>query len=142
MKRVLRFERHLRHSPEQVWKALTDSSALSEWYLDNDFRPVVGHQFTFRPAPDTGFDGILSGEVICVEAPFRLIYTFQGGPMKRQTVVTWTLMPEGSGTLLLLQHTGFGGLSDVVLNRVMTICPSRFLYGLAESLDKALPVEV
>jgi uncharacterized protein YndB with AHSA1/START domain len=142
MKRILSFERRLRHSPERVWKALTDSRALSEWYLDNDFRPVVGHQFTFHPEAGTGFDGTLCGEVICVEEPFRLIYTFQGGPMKRQTVVTWTLTPDGSGTLLLLQHTGFTDLSDDALNRVMNICPSRFLYLLAESLDRALPVEV
>lgn len=142
MKHTLRFERHLRHSPEQVWKALTDSKALAEWYLDNDFRPVVGHQFTFRPAADTGFDGTLYGEVILVDEPFRLVYRFQGGAMKHETVVTWTLTPDGSGTLLLLQHTGFTGLSDATLNRVMTICPSRFLYRLADTLDRALPVEV
>ena len=142
MKRIVTFERYLRHSPERVWKALTDRETLSKWYLDNDFRPIVGHQFTFRPAPDSGFDGTLYGEVICVEAPFRLIYTFHGGPMKRQTVVTWTLTPDGGGTVLMLQHTGFTDLSDAALNRVMTICPSRFLYRLAESLDKALPVKV
>lgn len=142
MNRILRFERYLRHSPERVWKALTDSKALSEWYLENDFRPVVGHRFTFRPAPETGFEGTLYGEVILVEEPLRLVYTFRGGPMKRETVVTWTLTPDGAGTRLTLQHTGFIGLSDVALNTVMNICPSRFLFRLADSLDTALPAEV
>ncbi|MBZ0290728.1 MAG: SRPBCC domain-containing protein, partial [Anaerolineae bacterium] len=72
MKAKLSFERHLRHSPERVWKALTDRTILSRWYLDNDFSPVVGHRFTFHPDPDTGFDGILCGEVILVDEPYQL----------------------------------------------------------------------
>jgi uncharacterized protein YndB with AHSA1/START domain len=142
MKRNLKFKRYLRHSPERVWKALTDTQALSGWYLDNDFSPVVGHQFTFRPAPDMGFDGTLCGEVIRVDAPHQLIYSFRGGSIKGETVVTWTLIPDGAGTLLLLHHTGFNDLDGTVLNTVMTICPSRFLFRLAEMLDTALPVEV
>jgi uncharacterized protein YndB with AHSA1/START domain len=142
MKQDLRFERHLRHSPERVWRALTDSKELSVWYFENDFRPVVGHKFTFRPAPDTGFEGTLQGEVILVDTPFRLVYTFHGGSMKRETVVTWTLTPDSGGTLLMIQHTGFTGLSEAALNTVMNICPSRFLNRLAEVLDRAIPVEV
>jgi uncharacterized protein YndB with AHSA1/START domain len=142
MKQNLRFERQLRHTPEQVWRALTDSHALSKWYLNNDFRPIVGHQFTFHPAPATGFDGALHGEVLLVDEPFRLVYTMQGGSLERETVVTWTLTPDSGGTLLVLQHTGFVGLSDAALNSVMEICPSRFLDRLAETLEAMLPVKV
>jgi uncharacterized protein YndB with AHSA1/START domain len=142
MKPNLSFERHLRHSPERVWKALTDRTILSRWYLDNDFSPVVGHRFTFRPAPETGFHDILCGEVILVDEPHQLVYTFQGGPMKRPTTVTWTLTPEGTGTLLTLQHTGFSDMADTVLNNVMIICPSRFLDRLPDVLTTVLLVEV
>jgi uncharacterized protein YndB with AHSA1/START domain len=142
MKPNLKFERFLRHSPERVWKALTDSKALSRWYLDNDFSPVVGHQFTFRPAPDMGFDGILCGEVIRVDAPHQLVYTFHGGSMQGNTLVTWTLIPDDDGTRLLLQHTGFNDLAGTALETMMTICPSRFLTRLADSLETILLVEV
>jgi len=142
MKRNLKFERFLRHSPERVWKALTDSKSLSGWYLDNDFSPVVGHQFTFNPRPDMGFDGTLCGEVIRVDAPRQLVYTFRGGSMQGDTLVTWTLIPDGSGTRLLLQHTGFNDLAGTALETMMTICPSRFLTRLADSLDTVLLVEV
>jgi len=111
---------------------------LSRWYLDNDFSPVVGHQFTFRPAPNSGFDGILRGEVILVDAPNQLVYTFQGGSMKRKTIVTWTLTPDGAGTLLTLQHTGFSDMTDAALNSVMVICPSRFLDSLTDVLATSL----
>ena len=142
MKRILSFKRYLRHSPERVWKALTDRTILSRWYLDNDFSPVVGHNFTFHAAPDSGFDGTLRGKVILVDEPKQLVYTFQGGPMKRPTTVTWTLTPDGAGTLLTLQHTGFSDLADTVLNRVMVICPSRYLDRLTDALITALLVEV
>ena len=142
MNRNLSFERYLQHSPERVWKALTDSKMLSRWYLDNDFSPVVGHHFTFQPTPETGFDGKLRGEVILVDEPNRLIYSFQGGPMKRETIVTWTLTPDGAGTLLTLQHTGFNDTNDTLLNQVMTICPSRYLDRLTQVLTTALLVEV
>jgi hypothetical protein len=45
-------------SPEELWQALTDRSALAEWMYPNDFEPRVGHCFTFRvpPNPKVGFD--------------------------------------------------------------------------------------
>src|SRR5437870_3144073 len=137
MQQNLSFRRYLRHSPERVWKALTDRAILSRWYLDNDFSPVVGHRFTFHPAPESGFHGTLRGEVILVEEPYQLVYTFQGDPLKRPTTVTWTLTPDGAGTLLTLQHTGFSDLSDTALNRVMVICPSRYLDRLNDALTTA-----
>jgi len=141
MNRNLTFKRYLRHSPERVWKALTDSKALSRWYLDNDFSPITGHRFTFHPAPESGFDGPLHGEVILVDEPYRLIYSFKGGCMKQETIVTWSLNPAGAGTLLTLQHTGFKDVTDTLLNTIMIICPSRFLDSLADALSTALLAE-
>jgi uncharacterized protein YndB with AHSA1/START domain len=141
MNRYLNFERYLRHSPGRVWQALTDSRVLAKWYLDNDFRPIVGHQFTFRATPETGLDGLLYGKVILVDEPYRLSYTFCGSFLKNETTVMWTLVPDGSGTRLTLQHTGFTGLSDDAVSAVMTICPSQFLHLLNEVLDRTLEIE-
>src|SRR5207247_8606355 len=46
---------------EQVWRAITDSSALAEWMFPNDFAPRVGHHFTFRVPgnPKVNFDGLI-----------------------------------------------------------------------------------
>jgi uncharacterized protein YndB with AHSA1/START domain len=137
MNRNLTFERYLRHSPARVWRALTDSGALARWYLDNDFRPIVGHQFTFRARPETGIDGLLCGTVILVDEPYQLIYTFYGSFLQDETTVTWTLMPDGAGTRLVLHHNGFTGLSDAAVNTVMQICPSQFLNRLSDELDEA-----
>ncbi len=50
---------------EQVWRALTDPDLLARWLMPNDFKPVVGHLFTFRtePVPQHGFDGIVHCQV-------------------------------------------------------------------------------
>ena len=56
MKNALIYERFLKHPPERVWKALTDRGWLAEWYMPDDFQPVVGHRFQFRTAPAPGFD--------------------------------------------------------------------------------------
>jgi len=142
MNRNLKFERFFRHSPIQVWHALTDSKALARWYLDNDFRPVVGHQFTLQVTPESGLEGPLYGEVLFVDEPYQLIYSFRGSFLKHETTVTWTLVPDGVGTRLLLHHTGFTGLSDAALSSVMRICPSQFLYRLGELLDERVPVGI
>ena len=56
----LLFEVTYPHSPERVWRALTDPKALAAWLMPNDFAPVVGHRFTFRapqaPTPP-GYQG-------------------------------------------------------------------------------------
>jgi uncharacterized protein YndB with AHSA1/START domain len=52
------------HPVERVWAALTSSDALAVWLMPNDFKPVVGHRFTFRTKPAPGFDGIVHCEVL------------------------------------------------------------------------------
>lgn len=116
MKRNVVMERVYPFPPEQVWEALADSRALSEWLMENDFQPYVGHHFQFRTNPQWGFDGIVHCEVITVDRPRRLAYTWQGGPMKKPTTVTWTLRPVSEGTQLRLEHTGFEGLAGISLS--------------------------
>jgi uncharacterized protein YndB with AHSA1/START domain len=98
---------------ERVWNALTDSATLSKWMLfkSNDFQPVVGHAFQFRESP--GWDGIINCEVLEVDKPHRLSYTWvsdQVGPsnLPQSTVVTWTLTEgERGATRLHLEQSGF-----------------------------------
>jgi uncharacterized protein YndB with AHSA1/START domain len=91
----------------QVWQALTDPGLLARWLMPNDFTPVVGHQFTFRtePVPQRGFDGIVHCQVLAVEPPRLLRFSWSGGAL--DTTVTWRLVPEGTGTRLLITHDGF-----------------------------------
>lgn len=95
---------------ERVWQALTDSATLSKWMLfkTNNFKPVVGHAFQFRDAP--GFEGVIDCEVIEVDQPHRLSYSWATTGQDNElhsTVVTWTLSEENGVTQLHLEQSGF-----------------------------------
>lgn len=120
MKRDLRFERFYPHPPQRVWQALTDSQMMAQWLMENDFQAAVGHRFRFLTDPAPGFDGILYCEVRLIDPPYRLVYTFRGGQLTRDTLVTWTLTPQEGGTLLVLEHTGFTGLSEAAIADILS----------------------
>jgi len=102
---TLVIERDMPHSPEKIWRALTEGQLIEEWLMKNDFQPVVGHRFNFRSTPVPGWNGVIDGEVLVVEPNARLSYSW--GTMGMETAVTWTLTPTGGGTLLRLEQSGF-----------------------------------
>jgi uncharacterized protein YndB with AHSA1/START domain len=104
---AIEVDQFLAQPPEQVWHALTDPDLLARWLMPNDFRPAVGHQFTFRaePVPQYGFDGIVHCQVLDLDPPRLLRFSWRGGQL--DTVVSWRLMPEGAGTRLMITHDGF-----------------------------------
>ena len=101
------------HAPERVWAALTSREALAQWLMPNDFAPGVGSQFTFQapPMPAFNFDGVCHCEVTAYEPPRLLTYTWNGGELR--SLVTYQLEPEGDGTRLRFEHSGFD-LSDPI----------------------------
>ncbi|GII56920.1 hypothetical protein Pth03_53090 [Planotetraspora thailandica] len=97
----------LPHPPAKVWRALTDPDLLARWLMPNDFKPVVGHRFTFttRPIPEVGFDGVVGCEVLEIDQERLLRISWGGGAL--DTTVTWRLVAEGQGTRLFVEHAGF-----------------------------------
>ncbi|MFF3923226.1 SRPBCC family protein [Paenibacillus lactis] len=106
MSLVLSLDFQYTTSIEKAWAALTDPNKLAQWITANDFKPVVGHRFQFRHEPNDYWDGIVDGEVLIVEEPTRLSYSWAAGD-ERHTV-TWTLQDLGDGRVNLhLEQTGF-----------------------------------
>jgi uncharacterized protein YndB with AHSA1/START domain len=103
--RSLVIERELPHSPEKIWRALTQGALIKEWLMDNDFEPVVGHKFNFRAPPMPKWDGIIDSEVLVIEPHKKLSYSW--GSMGLESVVVWTLVPTKSGTLVRMEQSGF-----------------------------------
>jgi len=103
---AITFEIELAHSPKKVWRALTDPVLLEQWLL-----PVVGFALTpgatFRLSapPQPGWDGIVNGEMLAVDAQKQLRYAWRVGDL--DTVVTFTLTPTASGTRLDIVQSGF-----------------------------------
>ena len=86
----------------KVWDALTNSDTLAQWVMENNFKPIVGYKCQFRNAE---IDLIVDSEVLVVDKPYTLSYTWVGGPIN--TIVTWTLKQKGETTHLHLEQTGF-----------------------------------
>lgn len=102
------FEFELRHSPEKVWRALTDPALLSQWLL-----PVVGFElrpgadFKLQTQPYPGWDGTVDCRVLEIEPRQKLSYTWVVGGMGLDTVVTFTIAATDTGTRLSLVQSGF-----------------------------------
>ena len=100
------FEFDLQHSPEKVWRALTDPALLAEWLLPViDLELVPGAAFTFKTQPYPGWDGTVNCRFLEIEPQRKLSYTWTVPFL--DTVVTFTLTPTPSGTRLSLVQSGF-----------------------------------
>lgn len=130
-------ERVLPHTPEKVWRALTEGALLERWMWPNDFVPAVGRSFTFRAPPQPPhWDGIVRGEVLEVEAPQRLAFSWESGGVA--TVVVWTLRPAQGGVQVRMEQSGFG--EDQEMNRRgAEFGWSRMIDGLAGVLQEIEP---
>jgi uncharacterized protein YndB with AHSA1/START domain len=99
--RTVVVERELPHSPEKIWRALTETQLIDQWLMHNDFQPVVDHRF--KLSADWGS---VDCQVLAVDPPKSLSYTW--GAYGLNSVVTWILTPTGAGTHLRMEHSGFG----------------------------------
>jgi uncharacterized protein YndB with AHSA1/START domain len=103
--RSLVIEKELPYPPDKIWRALTQGPLIKEWLMDNDFQPVVGHAFKFRSTPMPNWNGVIDSEVLVVEPNRKLSYRWNS--MGLVSVVVWTLVATGGGTLLRMEQSGF-----------------------------------
>lgn len=100
-------ERDIPHPPERIWRALTRPHLIAEWLMKNDFKPDVGHRFNLSGE----WGGVLDCEVLAVEPERRLSYTWnfahEDPAYNLASVVTFTLAPTATGTLLRMEQAGF-----------------------------------
>jgi uncharacterized protein YndB with AHSA1/START domain len=131
------------HPPERVWRALTDREALAEWLMDNDFQPRLGAKFQFKAEPMPGWDGTVQCEVLELQPPKRMVWSWKGGAKNPMTRVEWTLTPTKGGTRLRLEHSGLTGLKGFLMYVFMNNgWGTRMLRGsLPELLDQLAKAE-
>ncbi len=128
MKRELSFEKVYPQSPEEVWHALTDSTALARWLMENDFEPRPGHRFHFRMKSRLGFERRIPCEVLKVDEPRLLSYTWGS----KGSIVTFRLEAVDGGTRLELEHTGFNGVRGLALGWLLS-------HGWVRKIEELLP---
>lgn len=98
-------ERTFPHPPEKLWRALTQSRLLAQWLMNNDFEPEANRPFQFRADPLPQWDGIIDCEVLLIDPPHSLSYTWNA--LGLDSVVLFSLTPVPGGTHLRMEHSGF-----------------------------------
>jgi uncharacterized protein YndB with AHSA1/START domain len=104
---TIKTSQYINHAPEKVWKALTTPDLLRKWWAEGNIKAEVGHEFSL----DMGQFGKQECQVIAVEEGRLFQYSFSPGLL--DTIITWKLTPDGSGTLLELEHSGFDLTSPI-----------------------------
>lgn len=118
------------YPPERVWQVLTDRRALTAWMMENDFEPKLGHKFQFYSQPLPGLKTTIQCEVVELEEPTRLVYTWQESPTAEPSLVIWTLTTVAGGTQLRLKHYQYSYTTAVAsFNRPGTISAKRSSVG-------------
>jgi uncharacterized protein YndB with AHSA1/START domain len=108
MRLDLTFTEHFNAPVQNVWLAITDRRMLALWLMENDFDPRLGARFALRRAdPMPGWRGRVECEVIELEPPTRMVWSWSDGAREEVTSrVIFELQEEGTGTRLTLRHIG------------------------------------
>ena len=106
-KATLVFRRRLDHPPEVVWKALTDTSELSKWYMTKatiDGRE--GGSIDFISGPSRLH---VTGRILVWKPPIIFEHEWKVEsrgelPSGEDAIIHWELRRDGEGTILHLEH--------------------------------------
>lgn len=113
-------ERIYPHPVERVWEAIATARGLSSWLMPTDFEPRVGHRFQFRWKKMPGWRGYVECEVLVLEPPRKLVFSWIGNDDMKPTTVTFQLESVAGGTRLIFDHTGFEGIGGFFSKLMMT----------------------
>jgi uncharacterized protein YndB with AHSA1/START domain len=157
MTRAIKIKTVLPYSTDQVWRALTDSKILASWLMENDLKPEPGRYFTFRMAPQKGWDGITHCQILELRDQQYIAYSYRGEATgekalacagihsdavhsvtkgifaKLDTIVSFRLQPTCGGTILHLEQSGYKGIKLMIVSMIMKM-------GWRKQLMKRLPM--
>ena len=133
MKFDLIFEEIFPHPIETVSRALTDGAALASWLMPNDFAPRIGHRFSLRSAAIPGWRGRAECEVLEMDPPRRMVWSWRSSDTGAPTTLTFELSAVSAGTRVTLRHAGDADLAMADLIRTRWPVKLRDLQGLLEA---------
>lgn len=111
---------------EEVWAVLTEPEQVARWTTTGQggrpegFAAVPGTRFRFVGKPTMGWAGVVYCEVIAVDAPHSLHYTWKGDEDTDDvTDVTYLLEETPDGTRFTWHHSGFTGVGGFAMSKLL-----------------------
>jgi uncharacterized protein YndB with AHSA1/START domain len=130
------------HSPGKVWRAVTDPALIPLWTATGaggrteGFATVVGTRFQFIGKPKPGWNGVVDCEVLEVDEPSLLRWSWTDTSSGDTTEVVYRIEPHEGGTRFSYEHTGFTGVSGFFMAQLLGRVRRTMLdKGLAAVLD-------
>ncbi len=123
---------------DTVWRTMTDPDLVSQWTVVGrggrpvGFVPEVGTRFQLVGKPLWGWRGIVDCEVLDVDKPNLLRYSWQGEEGGAITNVSIRLESTRSGTRLTFTHTDFSGIGGFFMSHILLTVRTKML-------DKGVP---
>lgn len=90
---------------ERVWEAVATAEGIAEWFMPNDFKAEVGHEFIIESQFERS-----KCKVLTVDRPNEVTFTWgdQGW------VVSFLLEEQGDETTFTLIHGGWGAPDELM----------------------------
>lgn len=92
-----------------VWRYLEEPNLLAAWLMRNDFKAETDRSFHFFGPPSGTWDGEVRCKIVSLEAPHKLVFTWNTNDIGTDTLVTIELSGERGQTLVRLTHGNFAG---------------------------------
>ena len=121
----IRIVRDYPHPPAKVWRAVTDPALIPLWTATGaggrpeGFTPAVGTKFRFVATPKPGWSGVVDCEVLEVDEPSLLRYSWAGDQGGDVTEVVYRVQPHVGGTRFVYEHTGFTGIGGFFMAKLL-----------------------
>ncbi len=136
MSKKIAIELTVRYPVDVVWQALTLPEAVSQWCMETDIKTTVGARFQFRGSPNKFWRGYVDCQILKINPPHLLTFSFQSTDKEDSTVKTYVLTEQNDGTRIQVTHDGFnsthGMFSGLFVRCILSI-------GMKKELFKWLP---
>ena len=138
----IRIVRDYPHSPAKVWRAVTDPALIPLWTATGaggrpeGFATVAGTRFQLIAKPKPGWNGVVDCEVLEVDEPSLLRWSWTDSSGGDVTQVLYRIEPHGGGTRFTYEHTGFTGGGGLFMAQLLGHVRRKMLrVGLPALLD-------
>lgn len=99
--------------PETVWDYLTGDAHVENWWGEGvTLEPFQKGRFIENWTDAAGRGRVTTGMITAFEPPARLQFDFRRDDWERATRVEFLLSPDGKGTKVELQHSGWDVIAD------------------------------